>query len=73
LIDQSYLIQTKAVMPLKKKHKKELTPKNKDFVGDTIHHGRIPNDKQKYKGKNRWLDELDDDDYVSPKYKDEEE
>ena len=59
-------------MPLKKKHKKELQVKMKDQIGETIHHGKSKITKEKYKHKNRWLEE-DDDDYEMPNYKDEEE
>ena len=60
-------------MPLKKKHKKEENPKMKDQIGDTIHHGKLKNTKEKYKHKSHWLEQEDDDDLEDPKYKDEEE
>ncbi len=58
-------------MQLKKKHKKELNTKLKDQVGDTIHHGKTKNTKEKYKHKSHWLEQ--DDDLELPTYKDEEE
>lgn len=60
-------------MPLKKKHKKDFITKMKDQVGDTIYHGKNVVHKEKYKHKNHWLEEQDDDDYELPNYKDEEE
>lgn len=59
-------------MPLRKLHKKDLKSKMKDQNGDTLHHGKLPNDKVKYKHKNYWL-EQGDDDYVPPNLKEEEE
>ena len=47
-------------MPIRKLHKKDLKPKMKDEIGETIHHGRISKDKIKYKHKNHWLEEDDD-------------
>lgn len=58
-------------MKNKKNHKKELTPKLKDQIGDTIPHAKKRNDKIKYRHKNHWLE--DEDDYVLPSYRDEEE
>ena len=49
-------------MPLRKKHKKDFTPKMKDEIGDTLHHGKLPTDKVKYKHKSHWLEENDDED-----------
>ena len=49
-------------MPHRKLHKKDLKPKLKDQIGDTIHHGKSKDDKVKYKHKNHWLEEEDDDD-----------
>lgn len=60
-------------MPLRKLHKKDLKPKMKDQIGDTIHHGKIIKDKQKYKHKSHWLEQEDDDDLDLPSYKDDEE
>jgi hypothetical protein len=40
-----------------KTHKKELKPKMKDQIGDTLHHGKPLTDKIKYNHKNHWLDE----------------
>ncbi len=61
-------------MPLRKKHKKELTPKQKDQIGDTLHHGKPMSVKEKYKHKNHWLAQDDDDnDFELPNDKDEEE
>ncbi len=48
-------------MPPRKLHKKDLKPKMKDQIGDTIHHGRLPNDKVKYRHKGHWLDEVEND------------
>ena len=62
------------VMPLRKKHKKELTPKMKDQIGDTIHHGKNKIIKEKYKHKNHWLEQDEDDNNIDiPIEKDEEE
>ena len=44
-------------MRQQKPHKKELKPKIKDQIGDTMHHGKQSNDKVKYNYKNHWLDE----------------
>ena len=61
-------------MPLPKKHKKDFISKQKDQIGDTIHHGKPLSSKEKYKGKNHWLALEDDyDDLDLPHYKDEEE
>ena len=49
-------------MPHRKMHKKDLKPKQKDQIGDTIHHGKLTNDKVKYKHRNHWLEEDVDDD-----------
>ncbi|MFT4565088.1 MAG: hypothetical protein ACJA1A_003048 [Saprospiraceae bacterium] len=60
-------------MPHRKLHKKDLKPKMKDQVGDTIHHGKLKIAKEKYKHKSHWLELDDDDDFEDPKYKGEEE
>lgn len=59
-------------MPLRKKHKKDFVPKLKDEIGDKIYHPKPVSNKVKYKHKNYWLEEYDDD-FELPKYKDEEE
>ena len=40
-----------------KNHKKELQPKAKDFIGDTMHHAKPVNNKEKYKHQNHWIEE----------------
>ena len=60
-------------MPLRKKHKKDLIPKKKDQIGDKIHHGKPLSTKVKYKHKNHWLEQDDEEDYDFPRNKDEEE
>lgn len=61
-------------MSLRKPHKKDLKTKMKDQIGETIHNGKLPKAKEKYKHKNHWLEQDDDDDdYELPRYRDEEE
>lgn len=55
----------------KKNHKRESKPKLKDQIGETIHHGKKRTEKIKYRHMNHWLE--DEDDYIPPSYKDEEE
>ena len=49
-------------------HKKDLTPKEKDQIGDTMHHGKSTNIKVKYNHKNHWLEE-DEEEEVPHKVK----
>jgi len=44
-------------MPIKKQHKKDLKPKIKDQVGETIHNRKPKRKKVKYDHKNYWLEE----------------
>lgn len=59
-------------MKSRKENKRSLKPIKKDEIDETFSHGKKRNDKVKYKHKNHWLAE-EDDDYTPPKYKDEEE
>lgn len=48
-------------MKSKKFHKKELAPKQKDVIGDQMHKAKVNNEKVKYKHKNHWLEDEEDD------------
>ncbi len=43
-------------MSIRKMHKKDLKPKMKDQIGDTIYHAKPSNNKVKYNHKNYWLE-----------------
>lgn len=54
-----------------KHHKKESVQKEKDQVGEQMPRPKPGAEKQKYRHMKHWLE--DEDDYVPPNYRDEEE
>lgn len=59
-------------MKNKKDLKRNQQSRIKDPAGDSLQLGKVRKIKEKYKHKNHWLRE-EDDDYELPKFKDEEE
>lgn len=58
---------------MKSKKSFQQAQKNKAIneLGDHIRKGKLPTDKVKYKHKNFWLEQEDDDDYELPKHEEE--